>query len=221
MAPFISSNLSQGLFASPNGMFNNDLGTTAPPDHMDVNDPENCECTGNALRLLEIVTVQLKGTDWDTTERKLYLLKKNISQCFALSQCGSCTQDSGLAILVLVLYEKMATTFEEIAHWWKRNLYTPARAATKDGHQRHESREGTHQKYRSQQVGTSLGRYQIDTVEEHCKVFATLISLQLHRFVTLVSRMKRDITSSKWEAHSGLLKMLSTRIKLLQATVQC
>lgn len=68
---------------------------------------------------------------------------------------------------------------------------------------------------RGSQPCMALERYRIDTIEEHCKVLVTLILLQLHRLVSLVSAARQSIASSKWEAHSTLLILLSHQTKAI------
>lgn len=123
-------------------------------------------------------------------------------------------------MLVLVLYDKITTTIEEAAQWWKRHLDTPTRLARQEAARAmdHDSREAVPWGGGSaQQPPMAFGRYPIDTMEEHCKVLATLILLQLHRLVSLVSAARRRITSSKWEGHSALLTLISQRTKAVQA----
>lgn len=81
----------------------------------------------------------------------------------------------------------------------------------------HDSREAVPWGGGSAQQPMAFGRYPIDTMEEHCKVLATLILLQLHRLVSLVSAARRRIISSKWEGHSALLTLISQRTKAVQA----
>ncbi|KAE8143647.1 hypothetical protein BDV38DRAFT_276732 [Aspergillus pseudotamarii] len=204
----------------------NSLNRGSPQGAMDLTATNNCECTGTALRILEMVVVPVKGSDWSSTEQKLYYLKRNITQCIALSGCDSCTQDSGYAMLVLVVYEKIMITLEEVVSWWKRHLDNPVRVANSDSKRGrgfpHELRKSVHLRtgIGAQQPHMSIGPYQIDTMEEHSNVLGTLILLQLRRVVPLVMTMKRCITSAKWEAHLELLKILNYRIRQLQATLQ-
>lgn len=76
---------------------------------------DSCKCTGTALRILEAVAMPVKAGDWSTREQGLYFLKGNIWQCYILSQCTSCRQESGFTILMLILCEKITGIFEEVA----------------------------------------------------------------------------------------------------------
>ncbi|KAE8327325.1 hypothetical protein BDV39DRAFT_205179 [Aspergillus sergii] len=207
---------------SAQGFSVNSSNSSSPRGPVDLTGAFNCECTGTALRILETVVVPVKGSDWSSSERKLYYLKRNISQCIALSGCDSCAQDSGYAMLVLVVYEKITNTLEEVVNWWKRHLDNPVRAANGDSRRGSgfpsEPRKSVH--LRAQQPHMAIGPYQIDTMEEHSNVLGTLILLQLRRMVPLVMAMKRCVTSARWEAHLEVLKKLNYRIRNLQATLQ-
>ncbi|KAE8313517.1 hypothetical protein BDV41DRAFT_576743 [Aspergillus transmontanensis] len=207
---------------SAHGFSVNSSNSSSPRGPVDLTGAFNCECTGTALRILETVVVPVKGSDWSSSERKLYYLKRNISQCIALSGCDSCAQDSGYAMLVLVVYEKITNTLEEVVNWWKRHLDNPVRAANGDSRRGSgfpsEPRKSVH--LRAQQPHMAIGPYQIDTMEEHSNVLGTLILLQLRRMVPLVMAMKRCVTSARWEAHLEVLKKLNYRIRNLQATLQ-
>ncbi|KAL4972591.1 hypothetical protein BDW66DRAFT_154568 [Aspergillus desertorum] len=131
---------------------------------VDLVDGDDCECTSSALRVLEQVAVPWKGTDLETAERIF------------------CPQDSSFAMLILILYEKIASIFEEVARGWKWCL------------DRLPQLHGT-----SQQLCMWLGKYQIDTMEEHYQVLATLITIQLRRLASLVAVAKTSVVGSKWK----------------------
>ncbi|KAL2011464.1 hypothetical protein VTN00DRAFT_4182 [Thermoascus crustaceus] len=186
---------------------------------------DSCKCTGTALRILEAVAMPVKVGDWSTTEQELYSLKGNIWQCHVLSQCTSCRQDSGFTILMLILCEKITGIFEEVAAGWERQLRASASAYhTEPGWtdiSKVAAQEVVHHWEGSQQEARILlGKYQIDTAEERCEVFGSLILLQLNKLVGFFSEVKKTIVSSKWESHFELLKTLSHRIKDLRATLR-
>ncbi|PKY00100.1 hypothetical protein P168DRAFT_322557 [Aspergillus campestris IBT 28561] len=216
LQPLIAHPSPQDLFATSASLSGS---SSSASQHMELASEDDCECTSSALKILETVAAPLKDTDWSTVERKLCFLKQILIRCIALSRCSSCAQDSGFTMLVLVLYDKITTTFEEAAQWWKRHLDTPTRLARQEAERamHHDSREAVPWgRGLAQQPPMALGRYPIDTMEEHCKVLATLILLQLHRLVSLLSAARRRISSSKWEGHLALLTILSQRTKAVQ-----
>ncbi|KAK2616582.1 hypothetical protein QQS21_000405 [Conoideocrella luteorostrata] len=198
------------------------------PELVPVNEEENCDCTGTALRMLELIATPPTRDDWQATEKKLYFLKKVISQCVVLSQCSSCPEDSGLSMLLIVMFEKLQTLFEEVADWRRRNV---DHHGVLDSRQSPPSREA--RSYSSQDRGSpyqkpaakprsnlSMGCYQIDTPEEHLNIISTLVLLQLRRLAALVSKMRRNATKCRWDAHLNVLKSLTQRMKRLSATLQ-
>ncbi|PLB36811.1 uncharacterized protein BDW47DRAFT_132613 [Aspergillus candidus] len=216
LQPLIAHPSPKELFATSASLSGS---SSSASQHMDLASEDDCECTSSALKILETVAAPLKDTDWNTVERKLCFLKQILTRCIALSRCSSCAQDSGFTMLVLVLYDKITTTIEEAAQWWKRHLDTPTRLARQEAERamHYDSREAVPWEGGSaQQPHMALGRYPIDTMEEHCKVLATLILLQLHRLVSLLSAARQRITSSKWEGHLALLTILRQRTKAVQ-----
>lgn len=203
--------------------------STSSKDSMEKIEADDCECTGSALRVLEIAATPLKRTGWSTSEQKLCFLKTNISQCYALAQCTGCSQDSSLTMLVLIICEKLTAIFEEIAQWWSRSRETNKQASqrepsvgVKSSHSRDSPRqEATQRRHPKQQPPRmSLGSYQIDTLEERYKVFATLVCLQLQRLARFVTGLKGSIVSHKWTSHNAVAKVLGQRIMRLQAVLQ-
>jgi hypothetical protein len=102
-------------------------------------------------------------------------------------------------MLIPILYEKITSIFEEVARGWKWYLdWLPQHHGT------------------SQQFCMWLGKYQIDTKEEHCQVLATLITIQLRRLASLVAVAKRSVAGSKREAQLKRLTTVNQKMNYLQ-----
>lgn len=181
---------------------------------MDVNEDEDmqdeadeaeddCECTETALQVLEQVVMPARESeDWDTMEKKILVLKHNISQCLVLSQCAQCAQESGFSMLVLVIYERLTTAFEAVARWWSHRGDEPG------GEQKMPPRIGQH--------SFAMGRYNIDSFEEHRVVFKAIVLLQMQRLSRLSVIRLEASRMSKWRAHEEQAEALLSRIKRIQ-----
>ena len=105
-------------------------------------------------------------------------------------------------MLVLVIYEKLTAAFEEVARWWRHRVDEPA------GEQNMPPRIGQH--------AFAMGRYNIDSFEEHRVIFKAIISLQIQRISRLSVVLLEASRMAKWKAHEGQAEALLSRIKRMQ-----
>ncbi|OAQ58688.1 fungal zn(2)-Cys(6) binuclear cluster domain-containing protein [Pochonia chlamydosporia 170] len=163
-------------------------------DNDDFGDMDVCECTTTALQMLEAVVVSSNGNDGNSMEEKLYLLKHHISQCGDLSQCIGCLQDSGFAMLLLLVYQKLQATLAVLTGWCKKSLEKPERSRLQQPSQaagfvssNSKSRDMTGIMRATAQKALSMGSYKIDTMEERHHVLVALIRIQLQRLSVLIT----------------------------------
>lgn len=227
-----NSNRTPSSSSSRNDM---DLDTDSNEDSNNSYDDGDCECMGTALQILEEVVTPSVGADWTMAENTIFRLKNNISRCLILSQCRGCRQESGICMLILVIYEKLMTGFEDVAQWWGRQSHPQgARSDGRSRKERHHRQPQQQQEQEQQQIqyqhrssGTiqihqktriTLGKYQIDTAEEHRAVFATIIACQLQRLNGLSLLMMQHSKKIKWPAHVRYGEGLRLRMKKLEET---
>ncbi|KAJ4144930.1 hypothetical protein LMH87_003797 [Akanthomyces muscarius] len=192
-----------------------------------IYDEENCDCTGIALRLLEETISAPKLDEWQGTERKLYFLKTAISECAALFECSCLQHDSGLSMLVVVVYEKLQFFFEDISestgHRLDQSRSNPQASPGNWGRShvgQDDGSQGRQRLHSQPRPNLTIGHYHIDTREEHFNVMSALVLLQLRRLAALVSKLKRNAADREWNAHVSLLRNLVHRMKSLSATLQ-
>jgi hypothetical protein len=223
--------------SSRNGM---DIDTESCEDSNNSYDDGDCECTDTALQILEQVVIPPVGADWAMAEDTIFLLKNNISRCLYLSQCRGCRQESGICMLTLVIYEKLVTGFEEVAQWWAKQ--SEPQGVGSDSRSRRERHRSQLQLQQQQQQGLqqlqqqqrwsgsrqlqqhtriTMGRYQIDSAEEHRAVFATIITCQLQRLSGLSKLMMENSKRLKWLAHVHYGEGLRLRMIKLEETWKC
>ncbi|EMD90789.1 hypothetical protein COCC4DRAFT_78227 [Bipolaris maydis ATCC 48331] len=229
------SNRTPSSGSSRNGM---DIDTDSYEDSSNSYDDGDCECMDMALQILEEVVIPPVGADWAMAENTMFLLKNNISRCLVLSQCRGCRQESGICMLTLVIYEKLMTGFEEVAQWWSKQGHPQgARGDSRSRRERHHQPQQQQQKEQQQQpqqhqrssgskqlqqkTRITMGKYQIDTAEEHRAVFATIITCQLQRLAGLSLLMMQHSKKAKWLAHVQYGEGLRLRIKKLEKTWKC
>jgi hypothetical protein len=220
--------------SSRNGM---DIDTDSYEDSNNSYDDGDCECMGTALQILEEIVIPSVGTDWAMAENTIFRLKNNISRCLILSQCRGCRQESGICMLTLVIYEKLTTGFEDVAQWWSKQSHLQGvRSDSRSRKERHhrqpqqqqqqqqEQQQLQHQRRSSgsmqvqQKTRITVGKYQIDTAEEHRAVFATIIACQLQRLSGLSLLMMQHSKRVKWLAHVQYGEGLRLRMKKLEET---
>ena len=85
--------------------------------------------------------------------------------------------------------------------------------------QQQQKRSGT--KQLQQQTRITMGRYQIDTAEEHRAVFAAIIVCQLQRLTRLSMLMMEHSKKVKWLAHVQYGEGLRLRMNKLEETWRC
>lgn len=172
-----------------------------------------------ALRILEEVVITPVGADWAMAENTIFLLKNNISRCLTLSQCRGCQQESGICMLTLVIYEKLTTGFEDVAQWWGKQGHAQGeRHHHQPQHQQQISSGPSHLQHKTR---ITMGKYQIDTAEEHQAVFATIIACQLQRLAGLSMLMMQHSKKVKWLAHVQYGEGLRLRLNKLEEMWKC
>lgn len=215
-----------------------DIDTDSYEDSNNSYDDGDCECMDTALQILEAVVIPLVGADWAMAENMILLLKNNISRCLVLSQCRGCRQESGICMLTLVIYEKLMTGFEEVAQWWGKqgqpqgvrsdgrnrkgkHHYQPQPQQQQEQKQPQQQQKRSGTKQLQQQTRITMGRYQIDTAEEHRAVFAAIIVCQLQRLTRLSMLMMEHSKKVKWLAHVQYGEGLRLRMNKLEETWRC
>ncbi|KAF5493254.1 hypothetical protein CGCF413_v010331 [Colletotrichum fructicola] len=172
---------------SRNGM---DIDTDSYDDSNNSYDDGDCECSEGFLEILQEVVIPPVGADWAMAENTIFLLKNNISRCLVLSQCRGCRQDSKIGMLTLITYEKLTARFEEVAQWWGKHgqaqdvqSYDCSQTERRQYQQQQQQQHKQHKQQKlsgskdiQRQPWITMGRYQIDTAEEHRAVFATIIA---------------------------------------------
>ncbi|KAH6622423.1 hypothetical protein C7974DRAFT_435390 [Boeremia exigua] len=209
-----------------------DIDTDSHEDLNNSYDNGDCECMETALQILEDVVIPSVGADWAMVENTIFVLRNNISRCLILSQCHGCEQESGICMLTLVIYEKLLTGFENVAQWWsKQGHLQRARSDRRSYREReaHQLPQQQHQgqkqpkqqdkfsrlRYLHQKSRITMGRYQIDTAEEHRAVLATIIACQLQRLAELLFFMIQHSKKVNWLAHMQYGEGLQMRIESL------
>lgn len=216
-----------------------DIDTDSYEDSNNSYDDGDCECMDTALQILEEVVIPPVGADWAMAENTIFLLKNNISRCLILSQCHGCRQDSGICMLMLVIYEKLMTGFEDVAQWWgKQGHPQGARSDSRSRRERHHRQPQQQQQQQEQQqpqqqqrssgsrqlqpkTRITMGRYQIDTAEEYRAVFATIIACQLQRLAGLSLLIMQHSKKVKWLAHVQYGEGLWLRMNKLEEMWKC
>jgi hypothetical protein len=176
--------------------------------------------------------VPFEAADDNSLANKLNLLKNHISQCSSLWKCSGCIEDSGYAMLVLVVCEKLTTMFEHLAHCLSKGTRNQAQASNcnmsgrsgtsmvaeqsldlnRDSIQQQKRHRRLESSYSEKHPDvTPLGQYEIDTLEEQQAVLATLISLQLQRLLALLCEMRSTATKFRRKAHLSLIAALIDR----------
>ncbi|EUC51002.1 hypothetical protein COCMIDRAFT_227 [Bipolaris oryzae ATCC 44560] len=242
----ISYSKSSSIFCSKSNTFNlnrtpsssssrnvMDTDTDSYEDFNNSYDDGDCECMDTALQILEEVIILPVGADWAMAENTMFLLKNNISRCLVLSQCRGCRQESGICMLILVIYEKLITGFEDVAQWWDEHGHpqgarSDSRSNRRERHRQSQQQQQQQQQQRPfgsrqhrQQTRFTMGKYQIDTDEEHRAVFATIIACQLQRLAGLSLLMMQHSKKANWLAYVQYGEGLRLRMKKLEKKWKC
>lgn len=134
----------------------------------------SCQCMSRALRVLEEVNLQ----SYLHHPPHLFFpgFKRSIQVLTVLSQCRSCCRQSTHVMMLLTLCERLSGA-----------LVT----STKELH-------GC-----PLEEISMLGELPIDTEEERCALLATFSAYSVRKFYTIITRLRKLCTSSKWPSHSA------------------
>ena len=194
-------------------------GSTPPPssdaaEHTDPNalhsrTPDSsssscCQCIQSALRILEgLETVNNKFSK-STFDRILGLKKDAISQCSLILACRSCTAVSALVVLLIVICEKLLTSFETWSTQYQGRK--PKTSADASEGEPNDCSNGKVEKM-------LLGAYEVDSEHEQCALLRCLAMVQLRNLHRLLHGLQEFAASKDWVTHQASLASFALRLR--------
>lgn len=165
--------------------------------------PCTCQCTHDAVRILEVLQVTNNIINPTTGDRVLSLKKTAIDQCITMMNCPICSTTSAFVMLLIVICEKLVMSFES----WSSNDKGKFLLVQQ------KCREDDESSRTSQSSNMMLGAYEADLESEKYSIFRALAMCQLRRLTGLLSSLM-DISASKdWGTHLNLLNSFQSRVR--------
>ncbi|GME64948.1 hypothetical protein GTA08_BOTSDO01190 [Neofusicoccum parvum] len=186
--------------------------------------PTKCNCVQLAIEALEKVTAWAEVDDFQLAHSALAAHKDLLTQCEAWLACTRCSSPSSVVMLILVITDKLITSFRHI-HAFSQQSSAAAAATTMSLDDRAGS--GPSSLARSgggggagdvmvqQQLDRriSLGDYQIDSSGEWSLVMNVLLSSQLSRLGILFTKLWTRLNSSKEESQVQIIQQQQDRLR--------
>ena len=224
--PLTSANISQSDFSSRNG---NSPGTarhsTTDPSEVDAlrlavsptsssERAASCQCLMSALTLLETLAIESARPSAPTVARILHFKKRALAQCNTLLECRRCSTVSSFIMLLVILCEKMITSYEQILAVLTKQ-YNLRQARLLGSATRYQSVESgndhaAHALDEERQV--AVKDYDLDMEEQPC-VFGGLASLQMRKLKTFLTRVKAVLRQCHCDLHVVMVDSVEERLR--------
>lgn len=162
-----------------------------------------CQCMQSALRILEELEVKNSRDDLYAADHVLSFQKRALGQCNAMLNCKNCSTISGFMMLLVVICDKMVTSFERVSTCVEQlqrpsgvqEVGRPRAGSIGDGQ------------------AVSLGDYEIDSLQERCCLVSVLVLLQLKRLGSVLTRLKNIAAVFNWGTHLTMLLSIDRRFQ--------
>lgn len=163
-----------------------------------------CQCIQSALRILEGLETVNNKFSMSTFDQILGLKKDAISQCSLILACRSCTAVSALVVLLIVICEKLLTSFET---WSTRYQGRKPKASV-------DSCEGESNDCSNGKVKKIFfGVYEVDSEHEQCALLRCLAMIQLRNLHRLLHGLQEFAASKNWVTHQVSLASFVLRLE--------
>lgn len=167
-----------------------------------------CECVQLAITALEEAAVWTETESFLLAQSALAAHKKSLTQCETLLACTRCASPSSVMMLVLMIFDKLITSFRQI-HAFSQSRVGPFSSSSSSSILQEEVVNAAHQEYRR----LSLGDYQIDSSGEWSRVMDVLLLFQLSRLGRLLMKVRARVNSSKEESQAQIIQQLEDRLR--------
>ena len=167
-----------------------------------------CRCLTSALTVLETVSIEDSRTNWDRLGHLLNFTKRALQVCNVLLDCPQCRRVSNFMMLLIVVCQKITTTFDHILvllteRYQARQSARPNQAVATPSGMSTNPDEG--------RVMAVKG-YEVDGAEEPC-LFGALTSIQLRTLGSLLVRVKTTMQAREWAQHVAIVDSVGERVK--------
>ena len=158
-----------------------------------------------ALGILETIESARSTLSLERIDRILGFKKAALAQCHEILECSNCNTQSRFTMLLVVICEQMAASFERIARCFQEL-----------------QEEGPKATMVSTEVKPRMvmGAYEIDEAEERWPLLRRLTILQAQKFGLLQSRLKEIAIQHTWDVHLAMLDTVENRIREILVTLR-
>ncbi|EKG15455.1 hypothetical protein MPH_07326 [Macrophomina phaseolina MS6] len=182
-----------------------------PSSKVPTPSPSKCECVQRAVTTLEEAAPGTELGSFSLAQSALAAHKQSLTQCETLLACTRCSSPSSVMMLVLMVLDKLITSFRQI-HAFSQSwtgLSTPDDAG---GILRQAAQlANTTGEVRDRRI--SLGDYQIDSSSEWSRVMDVLLLFQLSRLNRLLMKLRARVNSSKEESQLQIIQQVEDRLR--------
>ncbi|KAH8597033.1 hypothetical protein B0O99DRAFT_619182 [Bisporella sp. PMI_857] len=179
--------------------------------------PTKCLCADKTLRAIEKIATAETQVDFKNVPECINFNKLALAQCRKFLDCLSCTSISHFMMLLIILYDKLASSYDKILALLTMqynklhpdDVYVP----TEEWRQKHREIWKSNEVVCGYEQGVLLLRdYDVDAEEEAC-IFGGVVSMQVKSLQKLVVRSKAILQSSSLAAHIIMVEGIEKSIR--------
>ena len=158
-----------------------------------------------ALGILERIESARSTLSLERIDQILGFKKAALAQCHEILECSNCNTQSRFTMLLVVICEQMAASFERIVRCYQELQEEGPKAMMLS----------TEAKPRM-----VMGAYEVDEAEERWPLMRRLTILQAQKFALLQTRLKEVAIQHKWDVHLAMLDTVERRIREFLVTLR-
>ena len=157
-----------------------------------------CQCIHVGIRVLEGLQIIYNKSIPSAFDRIPRLKKQAIDKCMSIMRCQDCIRTSPMVMLLLVICEKLVSSFE---NWSKRYKGRNPSGSRSSGSKGDDAKQSQSQLF-------FLGVYEVDAEEERCSLLRALAMVQLRRLILLLAELMSMARYQNWTEHQTILRLL-------------
>ena len=174
----------------------------------------SCQCLISALTLLETLAIESARPSAPTVARILHFKKRALAQCNTLLDCRRCSSVSSFIMLLVILCEKMITSYEQVLAVLTEqyNLRQSQLLGSATRYQPVESGNDHAALGLDEERQVAVKDYDLDMEEQPC-VFGGLASMQMRKLKTFLARVKTVLRQCHCDLHVVMVDSVGERLR--------
>lgn len=202
------------------------LSDASSPSTTDSN-PGQCDCMQQIARAIETLELEMSRSSLKNILQLFNTIKGILAVGTTMSRCQSCTADSSVTMIKIILCQKIIASFEHLVYLlscrYLQLSRRPQGYETPPGYMdiRERALSSARERDEDNELVVFINGHSLDPMDTPC-AFVGLVNQQLFVMKHLLGKMRRRVEGNGWHTHLVLIDSVHGRItdqlsKLLNA----